>query len=58
MLHLNDAAFFISKILKYQIRIFTIAKNVSLRFKILNKYEAGSNYSSLKIGQYRSITEC
>jgi hypothetical protein len=39
-------------------RNFTIVKNVCLLCLKMNKYEAGSNYSSLKKGQYRSIKEC
>ena len=58
MLHLKSAAFFISEIFTYQIRSFTIPKNVSLLFIKMKKYEAGSNYSNVKKEQYRSIKEC
>lgn len=58
MLHLNSAAFFISVNLSYNTSNFTILRIVSLLWLKMNNYEAGSNYSSLKKGQYRSIKEC
>jgi len=58
MLLFQHAAFLISGISPYQIRIFTIPENVSLLCTILKNYELSSNYSSAKKEQYRSIIEC
>jgi hypothetical protein len=58
MLHLINVVSVIFLPSLYQIRNFTIAENVSLLPLKMNNYEASSNYSNVKKGQYRSKKEC